>query len=132
LVEQLEIITREVYDFITRDDRLTLNVTEWCKKETCWERAIKEKWTITEHFKKSLIDLQEEKSELEEGKKERKIINQLNLEMEVVNLNLEMVNIVLYPSMNCGDIPPRKVMRMFQEQCEELRFLYIFLMRNIQ
>lgn len=89
LVEQLEITTREVYDFITRDDRLTLNVTEWCKKETCWERAIKENWTITEHFKKSLIDLQEEKSELEEGKKERKIINQLNLEMEVVNLGAD-------------------------------------------
>jgi len=89
LINQLEITTKEVYDFITRDDRLTLNVTEWCKKETCWERAKKENWTITDDFVKSLIDIQEEKEELEEGKKERKIINQLNLEMEVVNLGAD-------------------------------------------
>lgn len=95
LIEQLKITTKEVYDFITRDDRSTLNVTEWCKKEICWEKAKKEKWTITESFEKSLIDLQEEKSELEEGKKERKIINQLNLEIEVVNLGADYWRSVL-------------------------------------
>ncbi|MCS4585983.1 hypothetical protein FZ990_12395 [Clostridium perfringens] len=41
LEEQLIITTKEVYDFITRDDRVTLNVTEWCKKEACWDRAKK-------------------------------------------------------------------------------------------
>lgn len=89
LEQQLLITTREVYDFITRDDRTTDNVTEWCKKDTCWERAQKENWTISEKFINSLIDLEEEKEELEDGKKERKMINDLNLEMEVVKLGAD-------------------------------------------
>ena len=89
LEQQLLITTREVYDFITRDDRTTDNVTEWCKKDTCWERAQKEKWIISEKFINSLIDFEEEKEELENGKKERKMINDLNLEMEVVKLGAD-------------------------------------------
>ena len=84
--QQLLITTKEVYDFITSNERTTDNVTEWCKKDTCWERAQKENWTITEKFIDSLIDLEEQKEEFEDGKKERKIINDLNLEMEIVKL----------------------------------------------
>lgn len=86
LEEQLKVTTKEVYDFITRDDRLTLNVTEWCKKEACWNRAKEETWTLLPKFINSLIDLEEEKEELEESKKERKLMNELNLEMEIVKL----------------------------------------------
>ena len=89
LEEQLLITTKEVYDFITRDDRTTDNVTEWCKKDTCWERAQNEDWTINESFINSLIDLEEEKEEQEDGKKERKLLNDLNLEMEIVNLGVD-------------------------------------------
>ena len=86
LKSQLIITTKEVYDFITRDDRTTLNVTEWCKKETCWERAKKEEWTITDEFINSLIDREEEIQEMIERKKDRKQTNELNLEIEVVKL----------------------------------------------
>lgn len=84
--EQLIVTTKEIYEFITREDRTTLNVTEWCKKETCWERAKNEKWTINENFVNSLVDNSETREEMLESKKERKIINELNLEMEVVKL----------------------------------------------
>lgn len=87
--EQLVLTTREVYEFITREDRTTLNVTEWCKKETCWERAKNEKWTINDSFINSLVDKNETREEMQESKKERKIINELNLEMEVVKLGAD-------------------------------------------
>lgn len=87
--EQLIVTTKEIYEFITREDRTTLNVTEWCKKETCWERAKNEKWTINENFVNSLVDNSETKEEMLESKKERKIINELNLEMEVVRLGAD-------------------------------------------
>ena len=87
--EQLIVTTKEIYEFITREDRTTLNVTEWCKKETCWERAKNEKWTINESFVSSLVDNSETKEEMLESKKERKIINELNLEMEVVRLGAD-------------------------------------------
>ena len=89
LEEQLIITTKEVYDFITRDDRITQNVTEWCKKDICWERAKSENWTITKKFIDSLTNLEEENQELEDGKKDRKMQNELNAEIEVINLGVD-------------------------------------------
>ena len=86
LENQLLITTKETFDFITRDDRLTLNVTEWCKKETCWERAKIEDFTILDNFIDSLVDCSEELKEEIDAKKERKEIKQLNAEIEVINL----------------------------------------------
>ena len=86
---QLIITTKETFNFITRDDRLTLNVTEWCKKEACWERAKNISFTLTEDFVNSLIDINEEYQEKLDSKKERESENQLNFEIEVVNLGEE-------------------------------------------
>ena len=55
LEDQIIVTTREVYDFITREDRDTLNVKEWCKNDMCLERAKKEHWTINNSFVQTLI-----------------------------------------------------------------------------
>ena len=89
LEDQLIITTKETFDFITRDDRLTLNVTEWCKKEACWDRAKNIFFTLTDAFINSLIDVDEENQEKLDSKRERKTENQLNFEIEVVNLGEE-------------------------------------------
>lgn len=94
-VEQMIKTTKEVLDFITKEDRLTLNVTEWCKKEACWERAKKENFELIESFVKDLVELNAEKQEFLDAKKERKIENQLNAEILVVNLGDEYWNKVL-------------------------------------
>ena len=86
LEKQLVILTKEVFNFITRDDRITLNVTEWCKKEICWQRAQKEKWTITKEFLLTLILKENEKEEIIIESKKRKVENKINLEIEVIKL----------------------------------------------
>ena len=86
LEKQLLITTKETFDFINKDDRLTLNVTEWCKKEACWDRAKKESFTLLDEFIDSLIDADDERYDEITAKKERKVINQLNAEIEVVTL----------------------------------------------
>ncbi|MPQ44065.1 AIPR family protein [Clostridium tarantellae] len=86
LKKQLTILSKEVFLFITRDDRLTLNVTEWCKKEICWERALKEKWTFDEKFLLSLILKENEINENKLGIKERKLDADINVELEVIKL----------------------------------------------
>lgn len=53
------VTTKEVYEFLTRDDRTTLNVTEWAKKEEAWKRAKKNSWTILDTFKETLLSLKE-------------------------------------------------------------------------
>lgn len=95
LERQLIVTTKEVFDFITIDDRLTLNVTEWCKKELCWERAQNTSFTLNEEFIDNLIDISEENQEQSDAKKDRKTENQLNYEIEVVKQGTEYWKSVL-------------------------------------
>lgn len=65
---QIRITSEEAYDFLTRDDRLTQNVTEWAKKDECWKRAKKEIWTINSDFEDSLVNIiKEKKSDVTES-----------------------------------------------------------------
>jgi hypothetical protein len=52
---QCEITSKQIYDFLTRDDRTTLNVTEWAKKEECWKRAKQLDLRIAPGFESLLV-----------------------------------------------------------------------------
>lgn len=68
LIDQCRITSKEVYDFLTREDRLTQNVTEWAKKEECWRRAKQETWIINRDFENTLVDkIKQKKSEVTES-----------------------------------------------------------------
>lgn len=86
---QLLKTTKEVLDFINSDDRGILNVTEWCKQVLCWERAKKANFEFLKEFVETLTDKAEENESATEAKKEQKITNQLNVEIEVVKLGIE-------------------------------------------
>lgn len=86
LEEQLIITTKEVYDFITSPDRPTQNVTEWCKKEGCWQRAQKVEWNFNNDFKKTLIMKSEDVEEQVRAKKEQRLENDINTEIAVIQL----------------------------------------------
>lgn len=53
---QLAKTTLEIFKFINRDDRTTLNVTEWCKKEECWRRATELEIELKKEFIETLVD----------------------------------------------------------------------------
>jgi hypothetical protein len=84
-----------VFDFITRDDRTTLNVTEWCKKEDCWKRAQDYNFTLLEEFTDSLVDVSDEQDEKVVAQKEQKVSNQINAEIELINLGADYWKMVL-------------------------------------
>lgn len=89
LEAQLIKTTREVFDFITRDDRTTLNVTEWCKKEDCWKRAENYDFALLDKFTDTLISTGDEQTEKEIAQKEQKVSNQINAEIELINLGAD-------------------------------------------
>lgn len=89
LESQLIKTTKEVFDFITRDDRTTLNVTEWAKKEECWKRAESFDFTLLETFTDTLISSVDEQVEKEIAQKEQKVSNQVNAEIELINLGAD-------------------------------------------
>ncbi len=78
LRKQMKILCDEVYEFITRDDRLTENVTEWCKKETCWTRAKVGNWTFLTEFLETLISQNELSGEIKEAKTMQKVANEVD------------------------------------------------------
>ncbi len=79
LETQLSVLCTEVYEFITRDDRLTENVTEWCKKEACWQRAQSEYWTITSEFVNTLVPNSIAKAMQTEEKEKQKVGNEVDV-----------------------------------------------------
>jgi hypothetical protein len=70
-------LCEEVYEFITRPDRLTENVTEWCKKAECWNRAKTVRWNVSEEFIDSLVLESEVNQTADEEKKKQKIVNEI-------------------------------------------------------
>jgi len=89
LEEQIIKTTREVFDFITRDDRTTLNVTEWCKKEDCWNRAKTYSFTLLDRFIETLVESSTEQDEKVSAQKEQKVVNQISAEIELVTLGAD-------------------------------------------
>ncbi len=79
LRKQMKALCDEVYEFITRDDRLTENVTEWCKKEACWTRAKTESWTFLTEFLETLISQNELSGEIKEAKAMQKVANEVDI-----------------------------------------------------
>lgn len=83
LEDQLRILTREVYDYIT-GPRGTENVTEWCKKEACWMRAKTQVWTFNDPFIYSLVSKNEMSDEIKKEKSNQKISNEVNALKEII------------------------------------------------
>ena len=79
LASQLRILCTQVYEFITREDRLTENVTQWCKQTICWERAQVEEWNILPAFIKTLVEYDKNSSEEKAAKEERKIETEVDI-----------------------------------------------------
>lgn len=78
LEEQIKDLCTEVYLFINDDSRATENVTEWCKKSLCWERAEKADWTINQAFLDTLVSKNNIKKDLNEAKANREVANEID------------------------------------------------------
>ena len=78
LEQQIRVLCTQVYEFITRDDRLTENVTQWCKQARCWELAQRQDWNILPTFLRTLIEAEEIKSEEKTAKEERKVETEID------------------------------------------------------
>lgn len=83
LEDQIKVLTKEVYDYIT-GPRETENVTEWCKKEICWNRAKSKVWTFNDPFLYSLVSVKEMETEQKKEKATRKLANEVDALKEIL------------------------------------------------
>jgi len=89
VTEAFIILTKEVFEDITAPGRATMNVTQWCKRELCWESIKKINVNLNNKLENLLISKSEKKQLIAEYKKEQKVINEIEYQTKVINLGEE-------------------------------------------
>jgi len=87
--DELKRITKFVFDTITDPTRETMNVTQYCKRESCWAQIRKCDIEIDKGITSYLIDFADEKVVVIDAKKVQKIDSGIENQTIVVNLGSE-------------------------------------------
>ena len=69
---------------ITDTNRKVGNVTQWCKRQECWDDVKTITFKLPTNLKSCLITIDDEKAAQRSAKKEQKIVNEINAQVEVV------------------------------------------------
>lgn len=83
-------LAEKVLTKITATDRKVANVTQWCKREDCWNEVKKIQVGLPDELKNCLITDDEEKQELRTARKKQKVTNDIQAQTEVVGYSAEM------------------------------------------
>ncbi len=79
-------ITKLVFDTITDPDRGTINVTQWCKREACWEKVRKCTIQLSPELENVLLSKEDAKSAERDAKKEQKLTSDVEAQAKVLEL----------------------------------------------
>ena len=66
-----------IYEHLTAEKRPVENVTEWAKREACWEQAKQIPYQLHSDFISDLIDDDEVERDQKEARKNQKEINKM-------------------------------------------------------
>lgn len=83
--KQILLIAKHIFDYITSDDRPVINVTEWCKRGACWDACKKTHFDFLPEIKQSLIYVDSVNESIKNSKKDRKMVNGIEVQAEVIN-----------------------------------------------
>lgn len=86
LVDLAELVLQRITD----PARKAANVTQWCKREACWDDVKKIQITLPSNLESCLITVDEEKAAQRTARKDQKVVNEIYVQTEVVNYPAEM------------------------------------------
>lgn len=89
VTNELVKITKYVFNTITDPNRGTINVTQWCKRDACWEEVKKCSLKLSDSLEAVLLSLEETKSEEKAAKKDQKIASDLEAQTRVINFGAD-------------------------------------------
>ncbi|MFM9279238.1 AIPR family protein [Paenibacillus jiagnxiensis] len=89
LTSQLNKLAKAVLDSITDPSRAVANVTQWCKREACWNRVKGLNITLDTEIKSVLIASGDDKTEVRRARKDQKIVSGIEAQTRVVNYGAE-------------------------------------------
>lgn len=79
-----------VFQKITDPDRKIINVTQWCKRETCWSEVKKINFRLPKNLENCLITENDQKAAQRAANKDQNVFNGINAQSEVVGYPAEM------------------------------------------
>jgi hypothetical protein len=88
LLHIIEVAAKAVFEVIVAPDSGLQNVTEWCKKELCWKRAVQVeiKIDLRKVLGSLLIDKEEDRELQKSSKIERRMDNGIEMQRSVLEL----------------------------------------------
>ena len=75
ITNELIKITRFVFDKITDPNRPTINVTQWCKRDGCWQQIQQCDLLLDKSIEKLLISETEQKNANKDAKKDQRLVS---------------------------------------------------------
>lgn len=86
ITNELVKITKFVFDKITDPSRGTINVTQWCKRDACWEDVKRCDLKLASAIETVLISKTETKSVEKEARKDQKLYSDVEAQAKVLEL----------------------------------------------
>lgn len=82
-------ISEKVFYKITDPNRRVINVTQWCKRNECWDAVKNMNYSLPRDIENYLMTLDEVKTAEKFAKKEQRITNDINAQVEVVKYSAD-------------------------------------------
>ncbi|WP_319403019.1 AIPR family protein [uncultured Anaeromusa sp.] len=89
VTQALEIITEKVFYKITATDRPTINVTQWCKRDACWDGVRKLNISLPQSIESVLINKSAVKVAEKEARADQKVVSGLEMQRKVLEYSAE-------------------------------------------
>lgn len=90
IINELTKITKYVFDTITDPNRGTINVTQWCKRDACWEAVFREcPIKLSSSLEAILISKDDSAGEEKAAKKDQKIVSDFEAQKRVFELGTD-------------------------------------------
>jgi len=82
-------LSEKVFYTITDPKRSIINVTQWCKKQDCWDSVKRITYTLPKEIEICLTDSSTAKAAERQAKKDQRMTNDINSEVEVVKYSAD-------------------------------------------
>ena len=113
LVDALAISAKYVNDDISQPPQGISNISEWCKKDGCWQRLQagigKLEKQLPEKFWSDLVSVDEQKAEASTARKIQKIDNGIDAQKKVFEIPAEKWSMLLREGVNRKFLTPKEV-----------------------
>lgn len=89
VTNELVKITKYVFDTITDPNRGTINVTQWCKRDACWESVKQCNIKLADELRLVLLSKAETKVTDRDAMKDQKLISDVEAQKTVLDLGAD-------------------------------------------